>query len=148
MRAHDSSFNVTIERQLDPGLPQISVVPQDISRVFVNIVANAFYATEEKKKTAPAGYLPCLRVETRQTESDVEIVFEDNGAGIPPEIAGKIFDPFFTTKPAGTGTGLGLSISYDIVVRAHQGRLTVESQPGAFTRFRIGLPRQPNRSGG
>ena len=148
MRAHDSSFNVTIEKQLDPGLPPVSVVPQDISRVFVNIVANAFYATEERKKAAPAGYQPCLRVETRQTESDVEIVFEDNGAGIAPEIAGKIFDPFFTTKPAGTGTGLGLSISYDIVVRAHQGRLTAESVPGAFTRFRIGLPKQPNRSGG
>ncbi|HVW84297.1 MAG TPA: response regulator, partial [Bryobacteraceae bacterium] len=125
MRAQDSGFNVTIEKNLAGGLPPVPVVAQDISRVLVNILNNALYATAEKKRTAGADYMPCLRVTTRDAGDSVELILEDNGPGVSPGLAQKIFEPFFTTKPAGAGTGLGLSISYDIIVRAHEGSLTV-----------------------
>jgi signal transduction histidine kinase len=141
MRAQDSSFNITIEKDLAQGLPLVPLIAQDVNRVLVNILNNSFYATDEKKKTAGPDYAPRIRVTTRDLGVAVEIVLEDNGTGIPPEIAQKIFDPFFTTKPAGAGTGLGLSISYDIIVRAHSGSLVAESEPGRFARFRISLPR-------
>jgi signal transduction histidine kinase len=141
MRAQDSSFNVTIEKKLAENLPPVPVIAQDISRVLVNILNNAFYSTEEKKNTAGPDYSPVIRAATADLGDSIEIAFEDNGAGIPPQIAQKIFDPFFTTKPAGAGTGLGLSISYDIVVRAHEGSISAESEPGKFARFRIVLPK-------
>jgi len=140
MRAQSPGFEVTIERRLAPGLPQIPVVSQDISRVLVNILDNSFYAVEEKRKSGIAGYAPSITAETRDAEGAVEIVVEDNGTGIPAGIDQKIFDPFFTTKPAGAGTGLGLSISYDIV-RALGGVITCESEPGKFARFRVSLPK-------
>ena len=141
MRAQNASFNVAIEKDLAPGLPQIPVVTQEISRVLVNILNNAFYAVEEKRSQGAPGYAPLIRAASREREDGIEIVLEDNGTGIPPQITQKIFDPFFTTKPAGAGTGLGLSISYDIVVRTHGGTLTTETEPGEFARFRVFLPK-------
>jgi signal transduction histidine kinase len=145
MRAQNSSFNVAIERRLAAGLPLIPVIAQDISRVLVNILNNAFYAVEEKRKSGLPAYAPTIRATTRDFGDSIEIVLEDNGPGIPAPIAQKIFDPFFTTKPAGAGTGLGLSISYDIVVRSHGGELssetTSENEPGSFARFRVVLPK-------
>jgi signal transduction histidine kinase/ligand-binding sensor domain-containing protein len=145
MRAQDSSFNVTIERNYDPTVGSIVAVPQDISRVFLNIVNNACYATHERKRKADEngdrGYVPTLSVTTRSLGEMVEVRIRDNGSGIPPEIRDRIFNPFFTTKPTGQGTGLGLSISHDIVVQRHQGQLEVESEAGRFTEFILRLPR-------
>jgi signal transduction histidine kinase len=145
MRAQDSSFNVTIEREYGPDVGLVRAVPQDLSRVFLNIVNNACYAANEKKRRLDAagqlnGFAPILRVHTQRAGDVVEIRIRDNGDGIPPEIRDRIFNPFFTTKPTGQGTGLGLSISHDIVVQQHNGTLDVESEPGAFTEFIIRLP--------
>ncbi len=141
MRAQFPGFEVVIQKRLAPRIPNVPVVSQDISRVLVNILDNSFYAVEEKRKSGVSGYAPSITAATRQTEGAVEIVIEDNGTGIPAGIGQKIFDPFFTTKPAGAGTGLGLSISYDIVVQAHGGAITCESEPGKFARFRVSLPK-------
>jgi signal transduction histidine kinase/ligand-binding sensor domain-containing protein len=145
MRAQDSSFNITIERNYDSTAGSILAVPQDISRVFLNIVNNACYATHERKQQADAngdrGYSPTVGVTTRNLGDTVEVRIRDNGKGIPPEIRDRIFNPFFTTKPTGQGTGLGLSISHDIVVQQHHGQLEVESEPGQYTEFILRLPR-------
>jgi signal transduction histidine kinase/ligand-binding sensor domain-containing protein len=145
MRAQDSSFNVTLERNYDPTTGTVLAVPQDISRVFLNLVNNACYATHERKQQADAsgeqGYVPTLTVTTRNLGEAVEVRIRDNGNGIPPEVRDRIFNPFFTTKPTGQGTGLGLSISHDIVVQQHHGHLEVDSEPGAFTEFVVQLPR-------
>ena len=141
MRAQSPGFEVAIETRLAQELPPVPLVSQDISRVLVNILNNSFYAVDEKRKSGAAGYAPSITAETRDAGGSVEIVIEDNGTGISPGIGQKIFDPFFTTKPAGVGTGLGLSISYDIVVRAHGGAITCESEPGKFARFRVSLPK-------
>jgi signal transduction histidine kinase len=143
MRARDRELQAAIEEQYDPDVGSLNVVPQDLSRVFLNIAANAFWAMRDKQRSgAPAGYRPSLAVSTKSFSDRVEIRIRDNGEGIPPEIRERIFDPFFTTKPSGQGTGLGLSISHDIVVNEHHGELRVESQPGEFTEFVIVLPRQ------
>lgn len=141
MRARDHSFNVTIRRELQADLPRVPVRAEDISRVLVNILNNAFYAMNEKRKNAPAEYAPELLARTADEGDSIAIVIEDNGNGIPPAVQKRIFDPFFTTKPAGSGTGLGLSISFDIV-RSHEGSLSVESEPGRYARFRIALPKE------
>ncbi len=141
MRAQNSSFNVAIEKNLAAGLPPIPAIAQDISRVLVNILNNAFYAVEEKRKSGIEGYSPLIRATTRDLGDSVEIMLEDNGTGIPLPIAQKIFEPFFTTKPAGSGTGLGLSISHDIVVSTHGGTLSTETEEGRFTRFLVILPK-------
>jgi signal transduction histidine kinase len=145
MRAQDSSFNLTVERAYDPTVGTIQAVPQDLSRVFLNIVNNACYATHEKKKVldeqGQRDYLPTLSVSTKNVGDTVEIRVRDNGEGIPQEIRDRIFNPFFTTKPTGQGTGLGLSISHDIVVQQHHGTLDVDSSPGQYTEFVIRLPR-------
>ena len=139
IRSQDSVFT-SPERNYDPTLGTVFAVPQDISRVFLNIVNNACYATHERKRQADAsgeqGYAPTLQVTTRNLGDVVEVRIRDNGNGIPPEIRDRIFNPFFTTKPTGLGTGLGLSISHDIVVQQHHGQLEVNSEPG---RFRIHL---------
>lgn len=140
MRAQDSTFNIELDVRLDPGLPPMEVVPQDLARVFLNILNNGCYAAHERKKQAGHGFQPKLTVSTARESDKVMIRIRDNGNGIPESIAGKIFTPFFTTKPAGVGTGLGLSISYDIVVQEHHGELTVESVPGEYTEFTIALP--------
>lgn len=143
MRARDRDFQAAIEGDYDPDVGKLNVVPQDLSRVFLNVAANAFWAMQQKQRSgAPAGYRPLLSVSTRVVGDCVEVRIRDNGTGIPPEIRERIFDPFFTTKPAGEGTGLGLSIGYEIVVQEHQGDMRVESEPGEYTEFVISIPRQ------
>ncbi|MBI1764446.1 MAG: GAF domain-containing protein [Acidobacteria bacterium] len=141
MRAQDSSFNVTIERALASDAGTVEAIPQDLSRVFLNLLNNACYAVNDKAKKNGAGFVPKLRVSTVNLGDAVEIRIRDNGMGIPPEVREKIFNPFFTTKPTGQGTGLGLSISHDIVVQQHNGQLEVETEPGEFTEFIVRLPR-------
>jgi signal transduction histidine kinase len=142
-RAQDASFNITLERDFDPALAPIELAPQEMTRVFLNLIGNGFYATNKRAKANGADtYRPTLRVATHATEDGVEVKVCDNGTGIPPEIRDKLFQPFFTTKPTGEGTGLGLSISYDIVTQQHGGTIEVESEPAAFTEFTIRLPSQ------
>ncbi len=140
MRAQDAAFNVTLDTAYDPAVGMVAVVPQDISRVFLNVIINACYAANEKGKTDGPGFSPTVSVRTTNLGDRVEIRIRDNGNGIPAGIRDKIFNPFFTTKPPGTGTGLGLSISYDIV-RQHQGEIRVESEAGQYTEFVIVLPK-------
>jgi signal transduction histidine kinase len=143
LRSQDMSFNATIETDLDPAVGKVNVFPQDLSRVFLNIVTNAFHAADEKRRAvASPDFHPTICVSSRIVGNEVEVLIRDNGAGIPKEIRQKIFEPFFTTKPAGMGTGLGLSISHDVVVNEHHGELLVESDPGRFTEFIIRLPRE------
>jgi signal transduction histidine kinase len=145
-RATDSSFNVDFQKAYDPSLPMIKALPQPLGRVFLNVLNNACYAVNEKQKRIKNSYQPVIRLITRELDDCVEIRIRDNGPGIPPEIRKEIFTPFFTTKPTGIGnTGLGLSISYDIVVKEHEGKLEVDSEPGKFTEFRIVLPKDGER---
>ncbi len=138
-RAQDSSFNVAMQTSFDPALPPIDVVPQNISRVFLNIINNGCYSVNEKKKETGESFKPLILVSTKNYDDRVEIRIRDNGKGIPRDITDKIFNPFFTTKPTGKGTGLGLSLSYDIVVQEHKGELRVDSEPGEFAEFIITL---------
>jgi signal transduction histidine kinase len=141
-RAQDQDFNVTLERDFAKTMP-IEVVPQDVTRVFLNLFGNGFYAAKKRQMTGTgSGYRPTLTVSTRDLGEAVEIRVRDNGTGIPPEVRAKLFQPFFTTKPTGEGTGLGLSISYDIVTQQHGGSIEVESEPGSFTEFTVRLPRR------
>ena len=140
LRAKDKDFNIKIERDYDKTLEKINVVPQDISRVFLNIINNAFHAIKEKKKNSDSSFLPTLKVSTKNLNNKVEITIADNGNGIPKDIIDKIFQPFFTTKPTGEGTGLGLSLSYDIVKKMHSGELKVETKDGKGSEFIIVLP--------
>ena len=141
-RAQDQSFNVTLERDLDPSIAPLEAVPQDLTRVFLNLFGNAFYAVNKRRREGgePA-FAPILTLTTRNRGDEIEVRVRDNGIGIPPEIRDKLFQPFFTTKPTGEGTGLGLSISYEIVVQEHGGSIAVDSQPGEFTEFTLRLPR-------
>ena len=139
LRAKDKSFNAILETHLDDGLKKISLVPQDIGRVVLNLITNAFYAVNEKKKIQIKGYEPKVTVRTKKVNNTIEISVEDNGDGIPQAIVDKIFQPFFTTKPTGQGTGLGLSMSYDIV-QAHGGELKVKTKEGKGSEFSIVLP--------
>jgi predicted ATPase/signal transduction histidine kinase/tRNA A-37 threonylcarbamoyl transferase component Bud32 len=141
MRAKETDFNITIEADYDHSMGQVNIVPQDISRMFLNLVNNACYTVYEKKKAIGEEFSPTLWVSTKNLGDRVEIRIRDNGTGIPPEIVNKIFNPFFTTKPTGEGTGLGLSISHDIIVQGHQGEIKVETQAGELTEFIITLPK-------
>lgn len=140
IRAKDKSFNTTIEKNLDPSIPNLNIVPQDIGRVILNLINNAFYAVDEKAKTSGTEYTPTVMVSTRRLENVVEIKVEDNGMGISGEVMEKIFQPFFTTKPAGQGTGLGLSLAYDIVTKGHGGQLRMETEVGKGSTFFITIP--------
>jgi signal transduction histidine kinase len=141
-RAQDASFNITLERDFADAIAPIELVPQDITRVCLNLIGNGFYAaTKRQKEEADPKFKPTLKVSTRDLGDAVEINIRDNGVGIRPEIKDKLFQPFFTTKPTGEGTGLGLSISYDIVTQQHGGTITVDSRPGVFTEFTVRLPR-------
>jgi signal transduction histidine kinase len=147
-RAQDQDFNITLERDFAEDIALIEVNPQDMTRVFLNIFSNAFYAaTRRARNGGDTGFVPMLKVTTRDT-GEVEIRVRDNGIGIPAEIRDKLFEPFFTTKPTGEGTGLGLSITYDIVTKQHGGTITVDSEVEAFTEFVITLPRQMFTNGG
>jgi signal transduction histidine kinase len=140
MRATDSTFNIKIETEYDPSIGMVSVVPQDISRVFLNLINNACYSTAQKKKELKESYFPIMRIRTQKTPDKIIIQIWDNGKGIQRTILEKIFNPFFTTKPAGSGTGLGLSISYDIVVQEHHGEIKADSKEGEYAEFFISLP--------
>ncbi|HMB93715.1 MAG TPA: HAMP domain-containing sensor histidine kinase [Rhodothermales bacterium] len=140
MRASNPDFNVTIKQDYDEALGEVAVVPQEMGRVFINLLGNAFYAVYEKQKEAGEEYAPTVKVQSRKRADQVEIRVEDNGIGIPEEVQEKIFEPFFTTKPSGEGTGLGLSMSYDVVTQGHGGTLTVESEQDTSTLFIITLP--------
>jgi two-component system, NtrC family, sensor kinase len=141
-RAQDQTFNIALERDFAAGLAPIEVVPQDITRVFLNLFGNGFYAANLRKQGRGRDFLPTLKVATGDLGEAVEIRVRDNGIGIAPEIRDKLFQPFVTTKPTGEGTGLGLSISYDIVTQQHGGTIEVDSEPGEFTEFTIRLPRR------
>lgn len=140
LRAKDKSFNATFETHLDPAVGKVNVLPQEIGRVVLNLINNAFYAVTEKRKSTAVPYEPTVTVSTRKAGSHIEIRVSDNGTGIPEAIRKKIFQPFFTTKPTGQGTGLGLSLSYDIVTKGHGGELLLESTEGAGTEFVVRLP--------
>jgi signal transduction histidine kinase len=141
-RAQDQSFNITLERDFGQGITPIELVPQDITRVCLNLFSNGFYAaTKRQKEGGDTKFQPTLKVSTRDLGDAVEIRVHDNGTGIPADIKDKLFQPFFTTKPTGEGTGLGLSISYDIVTQQHGGTITVDSRVGEFAEFTIRLPR-------
>ena len=141
-RAQDASFNITLEREFDRGLAPIDLAPQEMTRVFLNLFGNGFYAASRRQRDGSGpDYRPTLTVTTRDLGEAVEVRVQDNGTGIAPEIRDKLFQPFVTTKPTGQGTGLGLSIAYDIVTQQHGGTIAVDSVPGEFTEFTIRLPR-------
>lgn len=140
LRARDKSFNALMKTDFDPKLGKVNVIPQDMGRVILNLITNAFYAANEKRITGKENYQPTVQVSTRKTKDKVMVLVQDNGNGIPQHVLGKIFQPFFTTKPAGEGTGLGLSMSYDIVTKGHGGELTVETSEGLGTTFTIVVP--------
>jgi len=138
LRAKDKSFNVEIKTGFDGSIGNINIVPQDIGRVLLNLINNAFYAVNERQKVEGVGYEPIVTVSTKKVGDKVEIKVKDNGHGIPQKILDKIFQPFFTTKPTGEGTGLGLSLSYDII-KAHGGEIKVETKEGEGSEFVIRL---------
>jgi signal transduction histidine kinase/ligand-binding sensor domain-containing protein len=149
LRAKDKSFNATMKTDFDPGISKVNIIPQDIGRVVLNLITNAFYAVNEKAKAiqpsdltaeAAATYQPTVEVSTRKEGNKILVNVKDNGGGIPPKILDKIFQPFFTTKPTGQGTGLGLSMSYDIITKGHGGELKVETIEGEGTTFVIQIP--------
>jgi signal transduction histidine kinase len=140
LRAKHKTFTAIFETHFDPALKPIEIVPQEIGRVLLNLFNNAFYAVNEKKKTAEAGYDPTVSVSTQASEKQVIIKVKDNGHGIPANAIDKIFQPFFTTKPTGEGTGLGLSLSYDIITKGHGGEMTVATKEGIGTEFTILIP--------
>ena len=141
-RAEKPQFHVTLRREFDQAAGTLELFPQEITRVFLNLISNGFYAlTKRKADNGELPFDPVLSAATRNLVDSVEIRIRDNGTGIPPDVKEKMFDPFFTTKPAGEGTGLGLSMSHDIIVKQHGGRIDVETEAGQFTEFRIVLPR-------
>ncbi len=140
LRAKDKSFNATLKTDFDESIGEINIIPQDIGRVILNLLTNAFYAVKEKKNERPENYEPTVTVSTKKINNRVEISIQDNGNGIPQKALDKIFQPFFTTKPTGQGTGLGLSLSYDIVTKGHNGELKVKTVEGEGTTFIINLP--------
>ena len=142
LRAQNKDFNITIEKDYDESIEKINVVPQDLSRVFLNIINNACYAANEKKQKNGNGFEPKIKVSTKNLVDKIEISIKDNGNGIPQFVRKNLFNPFFTTKPAGEGTGLGLSLSYDIIVKEHKGEIKFESEEGEYTEFTITLPKQ------
>jgi signal transduction histidine kinase len=138
-RARDKSFNATFSTEFDNGIEKVNIIPQEIGRVILNLINNAFYAVNERSKQGIPGYDPTVVVGTRSLQNRIEISVKDNGDGIPDSIKEKIFQPFFTTKPTGQGTGLGLSLAYDIV-KAHGGEIRLETKEGEGTEFIVQLP--------
>jgi signal transduction histidine kinase len=132
--------DVQLETDFDAGLGAVNIVPEDISRVLLNLYNNALYSVNEKFHRVGTEYKPIVRVTTRRVDERVQISVWDNGEGIPDKILSKIFQPFFTTRPTGKGTGLGLSLSYDIIAKTYGGEIRVNSQEGEWAEFVIGLP--------
>ena len=139
LRAKDKSFNAITKTKLDNSLGKINVNPQEIGRVILNLINNAFYAVNEKAKQNIAGYEPTVTVSTKKVNNKIEVKITDNGNGIPQKIVDKIFQPFFTTKPTGQGKGLGLSLAYDII-KGHGGELRVETKENEGSEFVISIP--------
>ena len=142
MQIRTKGFQAVIQRQYDPAVGMMSLIPEDLGRVLLNLFNNAFYSLEEKKKALNGTFEPALQVTTRKFGTRVELCVKDNGTGIPESVVDKIYQPFFTTKPTGVGTGLGLSLSYDIVTKGHGGEMKVETEEGKGTTFSILLPIQ------
>jgi len=140
LRAKDKSFNAALKTDYDENIGLIKIISQDIGRVILNLITNAFYAVMEKKKLHPEGYEPTVTVSTQKIDNKIIVIVKDNGTGIPQKALDKIFQPFFTTKPTGQGTGLGLSLSYDIVTKGHGGEIKVETKEGESTGFSVILP--------
>ena len=140
LRAKDKTFIATMKTDFDKTLEKVNVVSQDIGRVLLNLISNAFYAVSERKKLNQPDYEPTVWVSTKKVNGKIEIRVKDNGIGIPQKILDKIFQPFFTNKPAGEGTGLGLSVVYDIITKGHGGELKVETKDGEGTTFIVQLP--------
>jgi len=140
LRAKDKNFNAEMITRFDETLTKVNIAQQDIGRVLLNLFNNAFYAVNQKQKTAGPGYKPEVTVSTSAEKNNLIIKVKDNGDGIPGAIKDKIMQPFFTTKPTGEGTGLGLSLSYDIVVKGHEGSIKVESGEGQYSEFTVTLP--------
>jgi signal transduction histidine kinase len=144
LRAKDKTFNASFKTEFDDSLPKINVIPQEIGRVLLNLINNAFYAVSFSSSKASASndstYNSTVIISTKKLDDKIEIKVIDNGTGIPPEIKEKIFQPFFTTKPSGEGTGLDLSLSYDIITKGHNGDLKVITKMGERTEFIIELP--------
>jgi len=141
-RSQDQSFEITLERDFDRNIAPVDLVPQEMTRVLLNLISNGFYAANKRSREDDGTYRPTLKVTTREFGESVEVLVRDNGVGIPLENRDKLFQPFFTTKPTGEGTGLGLSISYEIVTQQHGGTIAVDSEVGDFTEFTVRLPRR------
>jgi signal transduction histidine kinase len=148
LRPKDQSFNAGFRLDADESLPKANVVPQDIGRVLLKLINNAFYIVNEKAKKETGEYKPKVPVNIKKIKDSVEIQVRDNGPGIPDEIRDKIFQPFFTTKPTGQGTGLGLSMSYDIITKGHGGNMTVETKTGEGSSFILSIPLDTNELNG
>ncbi len=149
LRAKDKAFNAEMVKHFDETLPKINIVPQDMVRVMLNLFTNAFYAVNQKAKTAGGDYKPTVEVTTAPQPPEggvnaILIIVKDNGIGIPDAIKDKIMQPFFTTKPTDEGTGLGLSLTYDMVVKGHGGKIEVNTKEGEFTEFIVSLPLNEN----
>jgi signal transduction histidine kinase len=142
-RAQDQSFNVTLQRDFGEGIAPITLAPQDVTRVLLNLYSNGFYAARERQRIeSTPDFEPTLKVSTRDLDGAAEIRVRDNGSGIPSEIKDRLFQPFFTTKPPGDGTGLGLSMSYEIITQQHGGSIAVDSKVGEYSEFTVRLPRR------
>jgi signal transduction histidine kinase len=139
LRAKDNTFSATMKTDYDETIGNINIIPQDIGRVILNLITNAFYVVTEKKKSGTENYEPTVSVSTKRTGDKILLAVKDNGSGIPQKLLDKIFQPFFTTKPTGQGTGLGLSLSYDIM-KAQGGDINVETKEGEGSEFIIQLP--------
>ena len=140
MRGNDSGFNLSFKTDFDPSITQVNLEFQEMSRVIINLVDNACYALNEKKKRLKDSFSPELLLATKKLDNFIEIRIKDNGSGMPQAVIDKLFSPFFTTKPKGQGTGLGLSLSYDIITNIHKGKIEITSKEDEYTEFRILIP--------
>ena len=132
---------MTLQREFGEGIAPLTLAPQDVTRVLLNLFSNGFYAVTQRARRGEAGFEPQLKVTTRAVADGIEIRVRDNGMGIPPDIRDKLFQPFFTAKPPGEGTGLGLSMIYDIITQQHGGTISVDSRVGEYSEFTVRLPR-------
>ena len=140
VRGDDKEFNVTLNFHFDPEVKEVTVSRGEFGRVILNLVNNACYAVNEKRKQNPEKYAPTIDVLSKKIENDIEVIIRDNGIGIPEDIVSKLFQPFFTTKPQGKGTGLGLALTYSSIVETHKGKIQVSSTLGEITEFSILIP--------
>lgn len=139
LRAKDKSFNASLQTDFDESIGKLHIIPQDIGRVLLNLLNNAFFSVHAKQQSSYDSYQPAVSISTKKSGDTIILTIGDNGTGIRNDIKNKIFQPFFTTRPTGQGAGLGLSLSYDII-KAHGGQLTVESKDSEYAKFTITLP--------